>query len=327
MSKKKNKQNNNQPQNHFSLRTIKPLTPNQQETFDSFAEGKHLLLHGVAGTGKTFISLYLALNEILNRGKYSKTLIIRSAVASRDIGFLPGNLKEKTRIYEDPYKTICDDLFARGDGYDILKMKTVPSPLDMEENFADGKRPAYKTPNLDYEWKEAQRYPIFAKLGLEGWKKLQGKQVNVKQLGGLQKIGNHTAPDQNTAKKEIQNLEQDKVKRMQAMIQSGQVELPIVVKLPNGKIDLLGGNTRFTGLVANGISPDVWYIDASNLEENFADGKGPGRPGDSKRNILTFGSILDKMSCFTKIEFGVEDIVRSNFVKSYIISKLECGYV
>lgn len=126
----------------------------------------------------------------------------------------------------------------------------------------------YKAPNLDWEWKEAQRYPALAKLGLEGWKKLQGKEVNVKDLGGLQKIGNHTAPDQNTANKNLPNLEQGKVKRTQAMVKSGQVELPIVVKLPNGKMDLVGGNTRFTSLVAMGIIPDVWYIDASGLKEN-----------------------------------------------------------
>jgi len=127
----------------------------------------------------------------------------------------------------------------------------------------------YKAPKLDFEWEEAQRYPALAKLGLEGWKKLKGKKVNVKDLGGLQKIGNHSAPDQNTANKNLPNLEQDKVKRTQAMVKSGQVELPIVVKLPNGKMDLLGGNTRFTSLVAMGINPDVWYIDASGLKENF----------------------------------------------------------
>ena len=127
----------------------------------------------------------------------------------------------------------------------------------------------YSEPKLDYEWKEAQRYPALAKLGLEGWKKLKGEEVNVKDLGGLQKIGNHSAPDQNTANKNLPNLEQGKVKRTQAMVKSGQVELPIVVKLPNGKMDLLGGNTRFTSLVAMGIIPNVWYIDASGLKENF----------------------------------------------------------
>jgi len=113
-----------QSQQHFSLKKIKPLTINQEDTFRSFFEGKNLLLHGVAGTGKTYISLYLALNEVLkgNNG-LEKIIILRSVVPSRDMGFLPGNIKEKTRVFEDPYREICDDLFGRGDGYDILKNK------------------------------------------------------------------------------------------------------------------------------------------------------------------------------------------------------------
>ena len=96
----------------------------RSDTFRSFFEGKNLLLHGVAGTGKTYISLYLALNEVLkgNNG-LEKIIILRSVVPSRDMGFLPGNIKEKTRVFEDPYREICDDLFGRGDGYDILKNK------------------------------------------------------------------------------------------------------------------------------------------------------------------------------------------------------------
>ena len=113
-----------QKQNHFALKRIKPLTFNQEDTFRAFHEGQHLLLHGVAGTGKTFISLYLALNEILKgNSNFDKIVILRSVVPSRDMGFLPGNIKEKTRVYEDPYREICDDLFGRGDGYDILRNK------------------------------------------------------------------------------------------------------------------------------------------------------------------------------------------------------------
>jgi phosphate starvation-inducible protein PhoH len=113
-----------QKQNHFALKRVKPLTFNQEDTFRSFFEGQHLLLHGVAGTGKTFISLYLALNEILKgNSSFEKIVILRSVVPSRDMGFLPGNIKEKTRVYEDPYREICDDLFGRGDGYDILRNK------------------------------------------------------------------------------------------------------------------------------------------------------------------------------------------------------------
>jgi phosphate starvation-inducible protein PhoH len=128
MSKRKAK-TRHQPQqvNHnFELRAISPLTPNQQKTFDCYDSGSNLMLHGFAGTGKTFISLYLALEEVLtNTSPFDRVVIVRSVVSSRDIGFLPGNAREKTRIYEEPYKEITDDLFGRGDGYEILKMKRI----------------------------------------------------------------------------------------------------------------------------------------------------------------------------------------------------------
>ena len=119
---KNHEQNNNK--NHFELRSIKPLTTNQNRTFDSYTKGLNLILHGYAGTGKSYISLYLALKEILTgTSNYDKIIIVRSVVPSRDIGFLPGSIKDKIKVYEEPYKEICDDLFGRGDGYDILKMK------------------------------------------------------------------------------------------------------------------------------------------------------------------------------------------------------------
>ena len=109
---------------HFDLRPIKPLTPNQQKTFDAYNQGHNLMLHGYAGTGKTFISLYLALKNVLTiNSHYDKIIIVRSVVSSRDMVFLPGNIREKTQIFEEPYKEICDDIFGRGDGYDILKLK------------------------------------------------------------------------------------------------------------------------------------------------------------------------------------------------------------
>lgn len=122
MAKNKPKQENNL----FELRKISPLTPAQEEVFDAYNHGNHLLLHGYAGTGKTFVSLYLALRQLLmGTSSYRKILIIRSVVPSREMGFLPGTMKEKIRIYEEPYKEICDKLFGRGDGYDILKLKNL----------------------------------------------------------------------------------------------------------------------------------------------------------------------------------------------------------
>lgn len=120
------KYGNNSAQNHFELRHVSPLTSNQQITFSSYKEGKNLVCHGYAGTGKTYISLYLALNEVLSENSpFEKIVIIRSVVPSRDMGFLPGSVIDKAKVYEEPYREICDELFGRGDGYDILKMKGI----------------------------------------------------------------------------------------------------------------------------------------------------------------------------------------------------------
>lgn len=104
---------------NLDLQPIEPLTTNQVHAFES---EKHLLLHGLAGTGKTYISCYLAFDDMA-KGLYDKLVIIRSAVSTRDIGFLPGTEKEKASVYEEPYKDICIDLFQRGDAYEILKQK------------------------------------------------------------------------------------------------------------------------------------------------------------------------------------------------------------
>lgn len=111
---------------NFKIQHVTPLTENQRLTFESYNNDKNILLHGLAGTGKTFISMYLALNEILSKNSvYKKLIIIRSIVPTRDIGFLPGNTKEKTKVYEGPYYAICTELFGRGDSYEILKTKGV----------------------------------------------------------------------------------------------------------------------------------------------------------------------------------------------------------
>ena len=113
--------NNN---NNLNLKHIEPLTVNQDRMFESYLSGKNLLLHGVAGTGKTFISLYLALRDIIeNYDDKTKVVIVRSIVPTRDMGFLPGSQKEKSKVYEAPYYAICNELFGRGDAYDVVKSK------------------------------------------------------------------------------------------------------------------------------------------------------------------------------------------------------------
>ena len=113
-------------QQHFDLSDICPMTDNQVATFDAYDDGKNLFLHGCAGTGKTFISMYLALNEIMNEGTERKRLvIIRNTQSSKDQGFLPGNAKEKGEVFEAAYKAICSELFHRDDAYEILKQKGI----------------------------------------------------------------------------------------------------------------------------------------------------------------------------------------------------------
>lgn len=109
---------------NFQLKGITPLTANQSKAFESFDDNKNLLLHGIAGTGKTFISMYLALKEVMNPlSTYNKVIIVRSVVPTRDMGFLPGNHKDKAKVYEAPYYIIASELFGRGDAYEILKQK------------------------------------------------------------------------------------------------------------------------------------------------------------------------------------------------------------
>jgi phosphate starvation-inducible protein PhoH len=111
------------------IRRIKPLTDNQAEAIRAFTENKNLLLTGSAGTGKTYIALALALRQTLNRANSpSKVMIVRSAVPTREIGFLPGSLDEKIEIYYAPYEDIVNDLSPGGwdkaIGMNLIKLES-----------------------------------------------------------------------------------------------------------------------------------------------------------------------------------------------------------
>lgn len=111
---------------HFELKYIQPITDNQVRTFQAYDRGDNLFLHGCAGTGKTFVSIYLALKEIeAGKSRRNKLVIIRSAQSSKDIGFLPGDEKRKLEVYEAPYRAICAELYHRDDAYEILKQKGI----------------------------------------------------------------------------------------------------------------------------------------------------------------------------------------------------------
>lgn len=109
-------------ENGFELKDVKPLTENQARVFEMYAQGKQLMLTGMAGTGKSFLALYLAFRDLVD-GRINSINIIRSTVPSRDMGFLPGTLKEKLAAYEDPYQQIVNELFGRDDAWFILCKK------------------------------------------------------------------------------------------------------------------------------------------------------------------------------------------------------------
>ena len=106
-SSKKNKEIN-----HSNLVTIKSITDNQKLVFDSWKEGKNQFLFGAAGTGKTFVSLYLALQSVMDLKKpYDKVVLVRSLIPTREIGFLPGDEEDKAALYQVPYRNMVQFMF------------------------------------------------------------------------------------------------------------------------------------------------------------------------------------------------------------------------
>ena len=100
------------PVNNDYLVDITPITDNQKRLFDSYDEGKHIIAYGAAGTGKTFITLYNALKDVLSENTpYDKIYIVRSLVATREIGFLPGDHEDKSSYYQIPYKHMVKYMF------------------------------------------------------------------------------------------------------------------------------------------------------------------------------------------------------------------------
>tara|TARA_B100001996_G_scaffold136619_1_gene103920 strand:- start:129 stop:821 length:693 start_codon:yes stop_codon:yes gene_type:complete len=98
------------------LLQIKPLTASQEKVFDAWDKNKNLFLYGCAGTGKSFITIYLALKEILDeKTPYDKLYIVRSLVPTREIGFLPGDHEDKANLYQIPYKNMVRFMFEMPD--------------------------------------------------------------------------------------------------------------------------------------------------------------------------------------------------------------------
>ena len=104
------------PINSEFLIDVEPLTENQKILFESYSNNKNIVAYGAAGTGKTFITLYNALSDVLDESTpYEKIYIVRSLVATREIGFLPGSHEDKSDIYQIPYKNMVKYMFQMPD--------------------------------------------------------------------------------------------------------------------------------------------------------------------------------------------------------------------
>ena len=126
-----------------NLLPIKPVTDNQKAAFDAYKENKNLFLYGAAGTGKSFISIYLALKDVLNpETPYECVYLVRSAVPTREIGFLPGDEEDKTALFQVPYQNMVQFMFEQPNeqAFKMLydKLKNQGSLMFMTTSFLRG---------------------------------------------------------------------------------------------------------------------------------------------------------------------------------------------
>ena len=216
---------------------IEPLTDNQKVMFEEWDKGQMIYAYGVAGTGKTFVALYKALKDVLNEyTPYEKIYIVRSLVATREIGFLPGDHEDKSSLYQIPYKNMVQSMFEMPDdnSYEML-----------------------------YDNLKAQETVSFWSTSFIRGTTLDNSIVIID---------------------ECQNLNFHELDSI---------------------ITRVGQDTKIV------FCGDAAQTDLVKVNE--------------RSGILDFQRILDKMPEFTLIEFGIEDIVRSGLVKSYLINKINLG--
>jgi phosphate starvation-inducible PhoH-like protein len=210
-----------------NIRTFEALTNNQKRAKESWNKGKNLILSGSAGTGKTYLAFHFALTEVLPKhSEYDKVIVIRSIVPTRDIGFLPGDEKEKKEAYELPYRSIAANVTDR-----------------------------------EAAWKMM----------------LENKTIEFESTSFIRGL---TLDNCIIIVDEMQNLNFHEL---------------------DSVITRIGYNTRiiFCG--------DYHQSDFKNANE--------------KNGLLNFLEIIDHMESFDVIKFGWEDIVRSDFVRDYIMTK------
>jgi len=226
------------PINLDLLLDIEPLTENQKLLFDAYADGKMLFAYGAAGTGKTFITLYNALREVLDEtSPYDKIYIVRSLVSTREIGFLPGDHEDKSSLYQIPYKKMVKYMFEMPDD---PSFEMLYSNLKAQETISFWSTSFLRGTTFD-------RSIIIVD--------------------------------------ECQNLNFH--------------ELDSIITRVGEDCKIM-----FCG--------DVTQTDLIKTQE--------------RNGIIDFTKILQAMPEFECVEFGVDDIVRSGLVKSYIVNKMNLGY-
>ena len=232
MSKKMMKRK--KPINQKYFLDVNPITENQKLFFDEWGKEQNLFAYGAAGTGKTFIALYLALKEVMNEeSPYDKVYIVRSLVSTREIGFLPGTHEDKSELYQVPYKNMVRHMFEMPDD----------ASFDM----------------LYDNLKHQETISFWSTSFLRGT----------------------TLDDAIVIVDECQNLNFHELDSIITRV--GQ----------DSKIVFCG---------------DVNQSDLQRTNE--------------RNGILDFQRILEEMEEFSMVEFGINDIVRSGLVKSYLISKM-----
>ena len=219
------------------LLNIKPITPTQEKVFESWTKDKNLFLYGCAGTGKSFLSIYLALKDVLSeKTPYDKLYIVRSLVPTREIGFLPGDHEDKSNLYQIPYKNMVKYMFEMPDD---ASFEMLYANLKAQETISFWSTSFIRGTTID-------NAIVFID---------ESQNLNFHELDSI--------------------------------------------------ITRLGVNTKviFAG--------DAAQTDLTKTYE--------------KNGVLDFMKIIDAMDEFSSIEFGVQDIVRSGLVKSYLISKMNLG--
>ena len=219
------------------LLEIKPLTPAQEKVFDAWEKNKHLFLFGAAGTGKSFITMYLALKDILDeQSPYNKLYIVRSLVPTREIGFLPGDREDKANLYQIPYKNMVRYMFEMPDD---ASFEMLYSNLKAQDTVSFWSTSFIRGTTIDNAIVLVD----------------ESENLNFHELDSI--------------------------------------------------ITRLGVNSKII------FAGDAAQSDLIKAHE--------------KTGIMDFKKIIDDMSEFESIEFGIDDIVRSGLVKSYLISKINLG--